>query len=319
MKGVGHLKSLESTFIYRNLNKSNTITNNIMKLMKNGQVLSSNNLDESLMIINKNFKFPFKYKVMEAFDNGTIRIMFDDVAKLPTCLPFFLTKSNSGDIVAVVVASIYGSMDKETGFVKIDPKKLYCAMEAAYIARLCYINSRQLANKSAIITTGSNIYSLMFARVLNKKFALNIDKNKFHKVVMLASKFFMINMLEMPDNELTFNYAIKNCPNGNLYTLQDVNELFPTECFKDLETFLTNLTSPKLGFNLKGLTIQNYLESYIGMYESSALLALESFPYFMYNVLSVTNGGYINNQYIMEDIVGNNGAKLYNAILTLDK
>ena len=83
--------------------------------------------------------------------------------------------------------------------------------------------------------------------------------------------------------------------------------------------FINTLTSPKLGLNLKGLTVQNYLESFISMYESSALLALEAFPYFIYNVLSVINGGYINNQYIMEDIVGNNGAKLYNAILTLDK
>lgn len=313
------MRSLESTFIYRNLNKSNTITNNIMKLMKNGQILTSNNLDEALMIINKNFKFPFKYKVLEAFENGMIRIIYDDVATLPTCLPFFLTKTNSGDIVGVVVANIYGHMDKETGFVKIDPKKLYCAMEAAYIARLCFINSKHLANKSNIITTGSNIYSLMFSRVLNKKFALNIDKNKFHKVIMLSSKFFMINMLEMADSELTFNYAIKNCPNGNLYTLKDTNELFPTESFENLEVFIKTLTSPKLGLNLKGLTVQNYLESFISMYESSALLALESFPYFMYNVLSVINGGYINNQYIMEDIVGNNGAKLYNAILTLDK
>lgn len=313
------MKSLESTFIYRNLNKSNSITNNVMKLMKNGQVLTSNNLDESLMIINKNFKFPFKYKVMEAFNKGIIRIIYSDSAILPTCMPFFLTKTSSGDIVGVVVANIYGHMDKDTGFVKIDPKKLYCAMEAAYIARLCFINSKQLANKSNIITMGSNIYSLMFSRVLNKKFALNIDKNKFHKIIMLSSKFFMINMLEMADTELTFNYAIKNCPNGNLYILQDTNELFPTESFNDLETFINTLVSPKLGLNLKGLTVQNYLESFISMYESSALLALESFPYFMYNVLSVINGGYINNQYIMEDIVGSNGAKLYNAILTLDK
>lgn len=313
------MKSLESAFIYGNLNKANVVTKNIMILLNEGSMLTTDNLDEALMIINKNFKFPFKYKVIEAFNEGAIRIMYHERSKLPTCLPFFLTKTNNGGIVAVIAANIYGTMDQETNHVKIDPKKLYCMMESAYIAKLCLLHSNQLTTRANIITTGSNIYSLMFARVLNKKYALNIDKNKFHKVLMLSSKFFMLNLLEMADNELTFNYAIKNCPNGNIYTLEEANDALSIDDYKNIDTFINALTSPKLGLNLKGLTTQNYLESFINMYGSSALLGLESFPYFVYNVLSVTNGGYINNQYIMEDIVGNNGAKLYNALLSLDK
>jgi hypothetical protein len=55
------------------------------------------------------------------------------------------------------------------------------------------------------------------------------------------------------------------------------------------------------------------------MYDHSALLSLEYFPYFLYNVLSVTNGAYINNQYVLEDIIEKHGPKLYADVITVNR
>jgi len=314
------LKSLESTFIYTHLNKSSALTTNISGLLHNGITVTKDQIDEPLMIINKNFKYPLKYKVLEAVNSGKILLKFCTTqAKLPTCLPFFLTKGTNGLIIAVVALDTYGSMDKETGSIKIDPKKLYCLLEGAYLARLCYENQHQLSTRTALITHGSAIYSMMFTRTLNKRYALNVDKTKYHKILMLSSKFFMINILGMKNSELTFNYAIKNCPNGNLYSLKEINDLIPDEAYNDINTFITTIADPKYGLNLKGLNTRNYLEAFISMYYDSNLLSLESFPYFIYNVMSVTNGGYINNQYILETIVDSHGAKIYNDLLNIDK
>jgi hypothetical protein len=159
----------------------------------------------------------------------------------------------------------------------------------------------------------------MFTRVLNKKYALNVDKSKMHKVLFLASKFYMINVLGLADNEMTFNYAIKNCVNGNPYTIKEVNNLVKTEDYKDLSTFILALAKQETGLGMVDLTVRNYLEAFINMYDSSALLSLEAFPYFLYNVLSVTNGAYINNQYVLEDIVDHNGAKIYADLMNLNK
>lgn len=313
------LKSLEKTFIYNHLNRSNGLTQNIAGLLSNGTVMTKENLEEAFMVILKNFKFPLKYKVLEAFNAGEIVLMHSPNTKLPTCLPFVLTKNSDGKVIAVVSVDIYGAINKENGNVTIDPKKLYCMMESAYLARICYFHDKQLATRSVIISGGSNIYSAMFTRVLNKKYALNIDKTKLHKVLLLSSKFYMINILGLPDNDLVFNYAVKNCPNGNLYSLQETNEILKEKDYETLNDFINALKNPALGLNFKDLTTRNYLESFINMYDSSNLLSLESFPYFMYNILSVTNGAYINNQYILEDMVGNIGAKMYNDIMNLDK
>lgn len=313
------IKGLETSFVYNHLNKSNALSNNISTLITSGQALSYESLEEAFVIIMKNFKYPLKYKVMDDFKAGKIILKYSTNARIPTCLPFFLTKIN-GEVVAVVSVSTYGIMDKDTGTVKIDPKKLYCIMEGAYLAKLIFFNSSKIPTRPSIITHGSNIYSMMFTRVLNKKYSLNVDKIKYHKILMLSSKFYMLNILGNHDGDSVFNYAIKNCPNGNIYSLKEADSLFDAKYYQNLETFITGLVETKaLGLNLKDLTVRGYLESFINMYDSSNLLSLESFPYFMYNIVSVTNGAYLNNQYILEDIVGISGAKMYTDLIQLDK
>jgi hypothetical protein len=313
-------KSLESTFIYQHLNGSNGISNGVMKALKEGKILSKANLEEAFMIINKNFKFPLKYKILEEVDSGDIVLLFTpDNVRIPVCMPFFLTRNSQGKVVAVVVVDSYGKMDKETSNVTIDPKKLYCIMEAAYLAKTYYFHSNELSKRNIVISSGSSIYSNMFARVLNKKYALNVDKSKLHKVLFLASKFYLINILGMPNNEMTMNYAMKNCVGGNPFILKEVNDYLEEEDYKDLSTFIQALTKPQLGIGLGDLTVRAYLEQFISMYDPAALFALEYFPYFMYNVLSVTNGAYINNQYILEDIVEKHGPKLYADVITVQR
>ena len=312
-------KSLEDTFIYKNLNKGDIISHNISKIFKEGLILEQRNLEEAFIIINKNFKFPLKYKVIEDFQKGGLVLMYSPPhVKLPTSMPFFLTRNSKDEIVAIILVDLYGSMNKETRNVNIDVKKLYCIMESAYIAKLCFLNANTINVSSTVMTYGSIIYANMFTRVLNKKYALNVDRNKFNKVIFLSSKFFLINILNRQDSEMIFNYCLKNCVEGNKFILNEVNDMFKDEYFTDLSSFINGLSIiPELGMNFKDLSVRNYLEAFINMYDGSALLALESFPYFMYNVLAVINGAYLNNQYILEDIVQTNGTKLYQYFLNL--
>lgn len=322
MKGCEDMgfKTLEDTFIYKHLNQGGAITNNVAKILQHGQILKPTNLEEAFMIINKNFKFPLKYKVMDEITTGDIILIYSPAnAKIPTSMPFFLTRNASGRVVAVVVVDLYGTMNKETGHVSIDPKKLYTLMESAYLAKLCFLNSNYVTTRNVIISNGSAVYSNMFTRVLNKKYALNVDKNKMHKALFLASKFYLINILGLNDNEYVFNYSMRNCPSANPFLIKEVNDLVETKDFENLAIFIKALTRTELGLGLNDLTVRNYLEAYINMYDGSALLALESFPYFLYNVIAVTNGAYLNNQYILEDIVDNNGGKIYADLMNINK
>lgn len=309
-------KPMEEMFTYRNLNKNDMVNKIILTAMKEGTILNiKEDFDEAFMVINKNFKFPLKHKILEELEKGElVLLMAPKGVKIPSCLPFFLQKNSAGKIIAVVNVGIYGhKIENRDGSVeyKIDPKKLYTMLEGAYIAKLCFFYKKQIASRNVIIRHGSLVYSHMILRVINKKYSISIDKNKVNKVVYLASKFFMINLLGMSNNEACSNYAISNCKNANPYILTEVDEIFKDEDYKDISTFLTKLKSPEIGLGLDTLTVRMFLETFINMYDAPMLFGLESFPFFMYNIISVTNGAYINNQYILEDIVDIHGGKLY--------
>lgn len=307
---MSNAKSIEQAFIYRHLNTDDKISKAVLSTLTKGTQLFKSNLEEAFFIINKNFKYPLKLKVLEAVEKGTLRLMYaPEGTRVPTTLPFVLTKDNKGQVIAVVFVDLYGKMNKETLVVDIDAKRLYCIMEAALLSRAYYLFSNEITRRNVIITHGAAIYSNMFTRVLNKKYALNVDKSKMNKVLFLASKFYMINVLGLPDNESTYNYAFKNVPNGNQFSLKEINDQMTIEDYKDFASFIKKLGELNLGF--KDLTVRGYLEAFITMYEASALLGLEHFSYFMYTINSVVNGAYLNQQYVLEDIVDKHGAKMY--------
>ena len=314
------LKTLEKTFLYNHLNKSNHITKNIANSLSKGDRLTYENLEEAFMSIMKNYKYPLKHKIIDEVKKGNIILVYSPRnVKVPQYIPFILTRDNNTNVVAIVFVDIWSNKrNDETGDVKIDPKKLYCLIEAAYLARVCYHYNKQVSSKTPIITNGSAIYSQMFTKVLNKKYALNIDKNKYHKVLFLSSKFFITNILGIEDSDMVFNYCVKNCPNANIFSLKEVNEAVDESDFENIKTFIKALARPSTGLGMKDLTVRSYLEAFINMYDSTTLLALESFQYFIFNVNAVTNGAYINNQYILEEIVGPYGAKLYTAMMSID-
>lgn len=306
-------KSLQDTFIYKHLNSNNGITNTISKVMLEGEIVGRDMMQEAFMIIDKNFKFAMKNRVLKALDDGQLIMIYaPNNVRMPQAIPWFLTRNSKGEIVAVICVDIYGTRAKDSKDIRIDARKLYCLLEAAYIGRLSYFNSRTMSQRSSILTYGSSIYANMFVRVLNKKYALNVNKDKLNKVLFLSSKFFLINLLGMPNNQTTDNYALKSCKNPNNLLIEQMSETFKDSDFADLSSFLLALTTnPNTKDLIPGLTVRSYLEQFIFMYDGSALLALESFPYFIYNILSVTHGAYLNNQYNLENIVGPYGAKIY--------
>lgn len=302
----GGLKPLNDTFIFKHLNTGNMVSNAISHAITTGTQVHKEDMEEAFMLINKNFKFPLKYPVMDAVDKGQIILMYVDGRPLPTCMPFFLTKKGD-DVVAVVCVNVYGRKTKSNDQINIDPKKLYCMMEGAYLARKMVLNPKAVTSRTSIITYGSEIYAHMFVRILNKKYSLNLDKIKMNKVIFLASKFYLVNILGHKNDDMATNYALKNCINANPVIIREFDRLIDDSVYESFPNFIDFLKDN--GFS--DISTRGFLEQYIYTYDAAALLSIEVLPYFIYNIISVTTGAYINNQYVLEDIVGAAGSKIY--------
>lgn len=310
---MNKIKNLQDTFIFKHLNNNDRLNTLILKIIKNGTIVTKDNMQSAYLVINKNYKYALKNAVLNAVENNKIIMMYSpEGVKMPSCMPWFLTKDNKGNIVAIVCVDVYGTRNANSTDINIDPKKLYVMLEGAYLGLIYANNPKAISINSNIITNGSLIYSQMFTKILNKKYSLNINRDKQNKFIFLASKFFMINMLGMEDNDVVFNYALSNCKSPNNIIIRELDDAFPVEAYESFDKFLLELINNQNTKDfIPGLNVRGYLESFIQTYDGSALLALESFPYFMYNVISVVDAGFINNQYIFEDIVDTFGAKMY--------
>jgi hypothetical protein len=166
----------------------------------------------------------------------------------------------------------------------------------------------------------------MFTRLLNKQFALNINKSAYEKLIYLSSKFFLINLLQLDKNaDMVNNYAMKETKDINKMTISRVEDTLVGNAdgdpYKDMAVFINALarTGHLITGGFNKLTVRDYTADFIRMYGNSALFGLEHLSYFIFNIVSTLNGAFLNNQYAFKDILGKSGSDLYGYICSVAK
>ena len=323
---ITKLKSIRDTYVYSQLNKDGAFEKNIKSLLEKGFVPTEKMLENQISIINSYYKYPLKTLVMDAYKSGTVKPMMFPVGisvtlKLPTCLPFILV-AGSVNPNAVAVIDNYAIMEKNSEVITIDKLKLYMLLEGAYIARGIQITFNTLRQNTTMYVDAANIYAHMFTRVLNKKYALNVNKIAYQKVMYIAAKFFLLNLLQMNETETVSRYAAKvapDIPDTTLMRLDD--ELKTTQSFESIEKLIQGIArcSYLIISGLNTLTMREYIRDFIGMYSNTALFALEHIAYFLFNIFSTVNGAFLNNQYSFNDVIGHTGAKIYGYVSNVVK
>lgn len=319
------LKSVMDTFLFKSMDKKgNYLTKMITGAISKGRVLKYDELLYEVTTINKYYKYPLKKAVMDAFRDGILKpIVLPSglIEKVPTSVPFMLAPvaGMRGVIGAYVFIDNYKSYSEKDDMYNIDPKKFYCLMESAYMATIIYKSFPIISRSTVLATEASSIFAHMFIRVLNKKYALNVDKRAYTKVLYLAAKFFMVNQLSAdPASETVNNYALKVSEAESPFIVNELDARFTADDFKDISAFISAIqkNSQFITQSLAELVLRDFITDFVAMYHSSAIFALEHFAYFMFMVDSVILGAYLNNQAILEDIVGKSGAKIYSFIST---
>lgn len=309
-------KSVRTTFLYESMNKSNYTDKIIRLAISKGRKLAVKDLAFEVATIQKYYKFPMKKQVMDAFEEGLLKpIVFPPgiKEKVPTCLPFMLYASGA-KIGAYVFIDNYKSYNKKDDTYSIDPKKLYCLLESAYMGIIIQKHFSAVSKATYLCSEGSDIFAHIFIRVLNRKYALNIDQRAYAKVLYLAAKFFLINVLGMNDDDVTNGYALKVAKGSTDIMMREVDMKFAeANAYESIYTFIEAIreNSHMLSQSLAELTTREFITDFVAMYHASSLFALEHLSYFMFLISSVVTGAYLHNQAVLEEIVGKSGAKLY--------
>lgn len=300
-------KSMQDTFVFKSLSDgfSSTIRDSIVK----GKVLTQRELEEQFLMIKKYKNSVLKPKIMSELNEGGIKLIYvPEGVNRTVMLPFIMTM-NGNKLCANIMVSSYGNM-RQDGMVNIDYGKLYAIMESAYLAKKFLENYDKYRNDNILSQQGAILYANMFVKPLNKRFNIHVDRERENKILFLASKFYLKNVLGLQNEEMVFNNAMKACKAPNPIILKEIDNLMDEEAFRDLGTFLEALKDEKLNLGLSGLTARGYLELYIGLYGGASVFALEMMPYFIFVGNSAINAMGIVNNYSLEDIMEKGMPKL---------
>lgn len=307
------MKNITDTFIFGYLNKNNQLMNTVADVVRNGVTLSYDNISGAFSIINRNFKFGLKNNVIGAVKSGTIKMMINPNGPVPpSVMPYFLISVAGKKQAVVILDNVITNYDKETKYCDINNvKQFYCLLESAYIGLLCN-NNPSIFTKTAIISNGSAIFADMITKVFNKEYALNVDRNRSNIITFLASKYFIINVLGLPNDDKCEYYAYRNCVNPNKMIMSTVTEQIQDSAYEDISSFILAISDVKeLSDYLPGLSVRSFIQQMMMMYNPSILFSLESLPYFLFNIISVSMGANLNKQKILEPIVEKRSTLIY--------
>lgn len=319
---MDQIKSIRSTYLYETFNKGGAFDDIMKTFVDKGIEATPEMLNSEYSTINNYFKFPLKISIMNAIKDGTLVPMLYPKGitanyKVPTSVPFILTPFH-GSIKAIAIIDNYAKFDNMNGDrIIIDPNKLYCLLESAYIARGIQMHFTSVRNNTHMYSEGSVIFAHMFTRVLNREYALNVDKDAYNKVVFLSAKYFMLNILQMKDSDMVFNYALKAAGNLSPIMAKRLSNVFTEKEFVNIATFVQAIANN--GYliinGIHKLTVRSFVDQFIRMYSNAALFSLEHLSYFIFNIISCTNHAYLNNQYAFDTAVGTKSTeKLYSYI-----
>ena len=80
----------------------------------------------------------------------------------------------------------------------------------------------------------------------------------------------------------------------------------------DISSFILAISDVKeLSDYLPGLSVRSFIQQMMMMYNPSILFSLESLPYFLFNIISVSMGANLNKQKILEPIVEKRSTLIY--------
>lgn len=313
--------SLSKSYQWNIMNHDNAITNRVAAAMKDGVQVNLEQVSSTLKIIQNRLRSPLMTQITESLKTGRIVMLYADQIKIPLYLPFLIIQPSKGSFVGVVFLNHCECAPGETEY-NVDARKLKASLESCYLAlrmvEMDSANNTKLIQPS-IVRPATKIYAYSIIECLNKRFSIKLDQTVYNQVMFMISRFFIGTTLGYnPDSATMENFCLYNCTNPDLQSIRMVNDQFVPEDFENIATFITKLASiPELKGRLGKLTVSGFVESYINTYNAPMTLAMESFQYLVFNIISVLQTTYVNNYRMLKNIVGDDGNKLYAQLIAI--
>lgn len=297
--------SLSDSVIYKSYNGNSELTRIIIHAIQKSTVITEEYIQEQIMQIKRTNISPLVDEVLDAYSNGDITLLYSDIKKVPSALPFFATKMN-GKIKVFIFANNYGTISKAKNgsgekYLNISMKDLYVLMEGALVAYKLALYPQKITRSLALMKITTNIYTNMIVRIFNKEYALSMDPSLYSKVSFCLGKFFIERVWDYHNESIVINYAKSSSTEGmSQEELTMINDEYDNAEIKSVDQLIKFISG--LSPRIKTLNFRYFVQCYINTYKASTIFGLECLPYYLFTIQSSMIGSFIVNQPIISDV-----------------
>ena len=295
--------AMSDSFIYSMFNKSNEMQTKVVKALMNGVRLDRSYIEEQILILERSRVSPLIPTVLETYFKGQIELIYAPSIRLSKAIPFIIHRTSDNQIKASIFVSPFASLDKTETRLDFPAKSLYTLMESAFVSIIMHVYPMRLQRNSTITKTLNAVYVEMWMRILNREFALTLDKVLHDKVAFLISRFFLSVVMEFKNNQIVESYAASVAPNLSQEDILTMMEAYDMGNVKDLESLINVLKTQATRMN--GMTTRYFVERFLNSYGQSSILAVDYAPYMFMIMINTLLGTFIVNQPSISDIVKN--------------
>lgn len=294
--------TMEDSFIYKSFNASNGVVEKIVKYLKTAVILDSSFIEEQYMQMKKLSISPLSQKVIQAYDNGDIELLYSREVKIGTSMPFIIRRNQNGKIVATIFISTFGVVDKDNNM-NIPVKQLYALMESAYVALEMQKNPTKIQRNVGLMRICASVYTAMFMRILNKLYALTTDRALHDKASYVITRFFLERVWEYPNTGLIESYATADLHYIEQLDLDLTKQGYDSAQIKDLNDLLlfVKTLSPRMG----DLNTRYFIEQYVNTYHGASIMAMDYLPYVFFVIINIILSSFLISQTALNDLIKN--------------
>jgi hypothetical protein len=275
----------------------------ITKAMKNGIALDKSYFETQYLQMTKTGISPLSLYVIKAYDEGKIRLIYAKNDHVTVALPFVVLNIGNVPTACIFINEFCGMSNSDTPQLTIEVKKLYTLMESAFVGLLYFSKPAHFVRNSGFVKTMANVYAQMILRILNREYALSLDKDAFDQANYAAARFFLERVLGLTNPEIVNAYASATCnaPAKTTIALADTTySSAKVQTIEDLVGFFAS-SNPKMS----DLKFRYFFERWVSSFGTGATLAIDSFPYLYYCISNVLCGGFLINSTAMAEFVKN--------------
>jgi hypothetical protein len=309
MKGErSAMRSLTNTYLFSELDKENSLSAKIAAARSPAAVLPLEKLKFSLDVIDRRFNFLLRARTVGDVKSGLTVPVFAEGLSLPAFLPAF-GYADAGELKVYANLTGIGHMDKQGNF-EVDPRKLFAHLHTATIIRICSESWTRIQSNVTLMKASSQAYAKMLNKVLDKTYAVNLNRMRADVTSFASAKFFLSYVFGREPGETTDNAAYLACFNGTTRpTVNNAVAAFPEGWESSLRGLVDGALAGMDG--LKGLSIRSLLEAWIKTYDLSAVLALEYYPFLLHALFAAMVGAHVNAEYVIDPLVGRETTTIY--------